>query len=45
MGCYADSDDSELSFQPFLPSPNLTIEICIVSCRKNFYPYAGLKAG
>ena len=45
VGCYDDSihNPSTLPFDTFGPFDNMTVELCISSCKGNGYRYAGLE--
>jgi hypothetical protein len=45
VGCYNDQihDPSTLPFDTFGPFGNMTVELCISSCKGNGYRYAGLE--
>jgi hypothetical protein len=45
VGCYNDQihDPSTLPFDTFGPFNNMTVELCISSCKGNGYRYAGLE--
>ena len=45
VGCYDDQihDPSTLPFDTFGPFNNMTVELCISSCKGNGYRYAGLE--
>ena len=45
VGCYNDQihDPSTLPFDTFGPFDNMTVELCISSCKGNGYRYAGLE--
>jgi hypothetical protein len=45
VGCYDDQihDPSTLPFDTFGPFNNMTVELCIASCKGNGYRYAGLE--